>query len=532
MLFLAAISIGAWLFGDLIGYYLVNVPRVDLLVFVAALVLALATRITTAVIGRANRELGKYPEIALFGRRAPILYLREFSQENPDLERPEIETAALTWFGSIGRLVVSTDNSLENLLSKELKAIGPMLCLRDPHKRRKEGGAFRIQAVGQTWQSIVGNLGQRSSLVFLHFGPSASVSWEVEEIIERTSKPLLLWIEYVVVPREMRVSGGDYVELFPKALVPLIKASGITKTDLGPADDDRGFLFLVTQDRRVLWRRPQARWTSLRDCIGELKREGQLQATPNAARRSINEGGYATGKLLIGIASLALFACIAAVGAKYAQYSIVTSSSPLVVASIACRQGDQEMCYALSYEAPRDQSQAFAERACDLGHAQACTELGVFLLPRAQTTEARIDALSKLTFACGSQIRVACDAIGDEGRRLLRSEPTAGIEYLREACLRSSGRSCATLAIFYRPNEYTTARDYAERACYLREPEGCRLLSEIYRFGLGVRADSQRAASYMAQAFQLTEQRQVAGVYFGSRPTRVPPYATANLGAP
>jgi|CXWL01.1.fsa_nt_gi hypothetical protein len=523
---LVGIGAGAWIYRDELFYALWIAPSFDLLFFILVIALVVATRATTGSIRRIEQELGKYPEVALFGVKAPIIYLREFGNENPDLDRSALDDNAAKasnflgghFFALAARLIISTDNSLENMLSKELSGLGPLLCLRDARQRRPIGGAFRMQGLLESWQTLVRNLLSRSALAFVHFGPSPAVSWEIEEVVQRSTKPSLIWIEYVVAPAG-HPPGADYIDLFPKALTPLLRATGVTSAELGPHDDDRGFMFLVNADKSVFWRRPTMQWTSIKDALNELTHQARLKPVSNEQRRDVNTVGYRLSGALAGIISLLLMFCMTGVVASYGSAFFAVRDT-VATATIACERGDTNVCYALSHE-PRADRRHFSDIACGRGHVQACAELGALMLNETSSPEDRNAGLANLMFACNGGERLACDAIGEEGARLLQSAPETGIGYLRAACGKGSSASCGSLATIYWEGrlaalDYASARDYAVTACNGRQAQGCRVLALVYQYGAGVAADPARAREFEAQAFDIDRANQRSSPYFTS----------------
>jgi hypothetical protein len=255
------------------------------------LVFVVGGNIITSIVRGARRELSKFPETALFGAKAPVLYLREFKTENPDFAQDSLASGAgwllavsivLTPFAAFILSGGRSDRSFENLLTKALGRVGPLVCLGDPHRRRKIGEARRLPIKSPVWQDAVTFLLQRSSFIVLNYSPGASLDWEAVHVIHGTRKPVLLWIPHQLSGDSSR-SGEDFFATLPEWLRTALRADGVSAFTFDRADQD--YLILFTEHRHVCCRPVKATWSGLRQGIKELLVEGAVVSSKGMNNR-------------------------------------------------------------------------------------------------------------------------------------------------------------------------------------------------------------------------------------------------------
>jgi hypothetical protein len=203
-------------------------------IFPVALLIAIAL---IAMCGRIwNRERAKYPELVLFGRRKPTLYLRRFRNENPNLaDDQQIRV------GAFGFAKLSTETGLEDTIQLAMRRVAPLVCLGDPAMQRATGGGGRFIAQDARWQDAVKALQARSNVVFIHYEAGGSVEWEVERFLSQEEHPCLIWMDSV--PLVATAENPDRLGRFPRRLADLLRRSGATIERLGGEDYERGYLF-------------------------------------------------------------------------------------------------------------------------------------------------------------------------------------------------------------------------------------------------------------------------------------------------
>lgn len=111
---------------------------------------------------------GHFPELAAFDSRKPILYLRNFSVENPDIENES-------------GLPISVKASFEHLIGTYFWDRGRVVALGDPLQRRPAGSVSRLFVTDAGWQNAVSNMMEQSQAIVIHYGAGANVDWEVDQ---------------------------------------------------------------------------------------------------------------------------------------------------------------------------------------------------------------------------------------------------------------------------------------------------------------------------------------------------------------
>jgi tetratricopeptide (TPR) repeat protein len=137
-----------------------------------------------------NRESSKYPELALFDRRQPVLYLRRFVAENPN-----IANEAAPRIGLFGFVKILDRVPFERAVERATARVGKLICLGDPRFQREGGRVARFYAQDEKWQQAVEALARVSGPVFIHYVPGGSVEWEIDRFLNRDTRPVAVWIE-------------------------------------------------------------------------------------------------------------------------------------------------------------------------------------------------------------------------------------------------------------------------------------------------------------------------------------------------
>jgi tetratricopeptide (TPR) repeat protein len=110
-------------------------------------------------------------------RRAPIVYLRSFSDDQEDDDK--------RW----------DQKTAEELITSALKHIGPVLTVKDPRQDRKLLGATRI-VMGENWQVEMEKLISIAQFVIVEANYTDSLVWELQ-LIKKSSRPEQLIISFL-----------------------------------------------------------------------------------------------------------------------------------------------------------------------------------------------------------------------------------------------------------------------------------------------------------------------------------------------
>ncbi len=125
---------------------------------------------------------GHFPELAAFDSRAPILYLRNFAAENPDLAM------------DTGNLPIAAKASFEHFIGTFFWNFGRVVALGDPLQRRPSGSVSRFFVTDEGWQASVQDVMRQAQAIIIHYGAGANVDWEVNESERYAQTPrLVIW---------------------------------------------------------------------------------------------------------------------------------------------------------------------------------------------------------------------------------------------------------------------------------------------------------------------------------------------------
>jgi hypothetical protein len=256
----------------------------------------LATPVVRASISAARRELSKFPEAALFDTNAPLLYLRQFSRENPSIIDGRIEERQFTFSNPVTQLLhdvmllymgATRDRTFETLLAGAFKHIGPLICLSDPKQRRRGGEAMRLRIKDENWQEAVMQLASASNLVLISYEGGANLDWEVQQILEKRERPVLIhfrhlndaWLRSPIPdPR-----GSSRKVLIPPPDMPKYLAQLLVDyPDLPIARSGRaGLMLLVNPNGQKKARRVGQEWSDTRKVFKEMIEFGRIKPIPN-----------------------------------------------------------------------------------------------------------------------------------------------------------------------------------------------------------------------------------------------------------
>ncbi len=113
---------------------------------------------------RMRAATGHFPELAAFDQRPPILYLRHFASENPEVT---------------SRFFVT--QSFEHVIAFTFWNLGRIVGLGDPKQRRLSGSVSRLFVSDEGWQETVRAVMAQSDGMIIHYVAGANVDWEVDQ---------------------------------------------------------------------------------------------------------------------------------------------------------------------------------------------------------------------------------------------------------------------------------------------------------------------------------------------------------------
>jgi hypothetical protein len=157
--------------------------------------------------------LSRFPERALGTSIKPVMYLRRFDAENPNL------TQGLTrHFGPFGLFEMDVESWLEDEIAAGIAALGPTIALGAHRASRSIGRTSRLYALNARWQLAVEELDRISSAVFMHYVTGGSLDWELKRFLRSEGKPFVLFVENMdqfQPPRSLRELGRRPVYVLP-----------------------------------------------------------------------------------------------------------------------------------------------------------------------------------------------------------------------------------------------------------------------------------------------------------------------------
>jgi hypothetical protein len=150
---------------------------------------------------RAGRRLRQptFDEIRRSDHRAPVLLLRRFKRDQTIVRNVRGPRGWLVETGLYGILPWYT--TWEELLVKQLQAVGPVLAVGRPGEVLQPAGASRLYASDEEWQGRVRAIAGEAALVTLIVDDSAALRWELAEV-SRLCGPRRMFL--VLPPRKRR----------------------------------------------------------------------------------------------------------------------------------------------------------------------------------------------------------------------------------------------------------------------------------------------------------------------------------------
>jgi len=191
--------------------------------------------------------------------RPRILYLRSFLDDQYMLDtewdfllrspfRRDGHRLREGWAG----LLLTSGGRLEERLAKTVAPLGPLIAVGAPSEPVPELGAARTYLPTDTWQSTVTELVDAAQLILLVAGPTRSVQWELETIVDRNAWPRLV---FVMPPSGSEDTAARWANICA-ALQNTPWRNGLDSLDphqvVAMRLLDAGALCVVTSDRRRL----------------------------------------------------------------------------------------------------------------------------------------------------------------------------------------------------------------------------------------------------------------------------------------
>ena len=197
--------------------------------------------------------------------RRPILYLRSF-RDDPRLMEAEWDFVGPIRYGRAGhrqedgpiarlisRIPTGTLNSggrLEENLTTVVAPIGPFVTVGAPGEPLPQLGAARVYFATDSWQGAVIKLMDKAQLIITVAGPTSSIRWELDTILNRNAWPKLVVLMPPLAQQDHAAPWGTIVaelqdETWSDALARLDPHKVIAIRLL-----DGGGVSAVTSDRR------------------------------------------------------------------------------------------------------------------------------------------------------------------------------------------------------------------------------------------------------------------------------------------
>jgi hypothetical protein len=157
---------------------------------------------------RRREEAPSASEILAKDHRAPILYLRSFTEDGSREEVPPFQMVT-PLISSLGAVNDQTATYEEGLASK-LESLGPFVALSNLKYGPPELGAARLHTEDDSWQAALEDLLERCQLVIFRAGETASLLWELERLVAFVSASKVIVYLQVGVEKDKAVQQARY----------------------------------------------------------------------------------------------------------------------------------------------------------------------------------------------------------------------------------------------------------------------------------------------------------------------------------
>lgn len=149
--------------------------------------------------------------------RPPVLYLRSFESDKRTITRQTSK-----WWNAFSQMEFVTGWSfgtrrLEEVNTKILKYLGPVIAVAPPGENLPQLGAARLSLPDDQWRDGVRNLMRKSQLIIIEHGVSSGLKWEMSEAFRlEPFKPILICAP--VRDEEVFLSRQHRYEMLKRAL--------------------------------------------------------------------------------------------------------------------------------------------------------------------------------------------------------------------------------------------------------------------------------------------------------------------------
>ncbi len=175
----------------------------------------------------------------------------------------------------------------------------------------------------------------------------------------------------------------------------------------------------------------------------------------------------------------------------------------------ACDQGDILGCFGLAtlFEAGKggdaEDAAGIYEKACNIGHADACVRLGKLYLKGNGVPKDEKMGVGFVQRSCDEGSGEGCDVLGQlyESANGVPQDAAKAAGFYTKSCDGNEGRGCFHLAQLYKVGKGVTtsatkAAQLFQRACEVGHGKSCGLLGRNYQTGDGVEKSVPKAVEY------------------------------------
>lgn len=262
----------------------------------------------------------------------PLPTLDQLDRAVVDLQTSANVTEIMFWV-SIGagvallaRWIISAsrDRGFETMLANVVGRSGMLICLTDPHLRRKTSEALRLRIRNEHWQETVDRLIATCNVVVLSYSAGANLDWEAERVLAERARSVIVHLPRLADDWEQSPGSvekeGDWLSKQARRVTPewLRKLLGSANSLSGEAKSHPSVVVSVPKNGDIVASRTRATAGDLSGRIADAMRWPAFDAIPNPAKnprkvtqlkvfRSVTLWGPRVSYLMVtGIAVVAL----------------------------------------------------------------------------------------------------------------------------------------------------------------------------------------------------------------------------------
>ncbi|RUM61155.1 MAG: hypothetical protein DSY66_02815 [Persephonella sp.] len=147
----------------------------------------------------------------------------------------------------------------------------------------------------------------------------------------------------------------------------------------------------------------------------------------------------------------------------------------------------------------------YYEKACDLEEPTACHNLGLIYLHGKGVGKDLRKAVKSLKEACNLGLSPACEDLSKAFKKLKKRKKyyitPANLQKSIHKCMSGNRNICVDIGNYFISEEdYTEAKRFFLKACYMGDPLGCNNLGLMYFYGYGVKQDFRKAYNLFKKA--------------------------------